>query len=148
MCNCLFIIIFFICSSIFWLHIVCVFFVFYSNPYHSKFMSRLLQPIYRWKTLFFWLSFLCVIFLFVFSCTFSIDPWFRSALQMELVQNSANQGPICCPKHTHSREEVIVKFLVCDVGCCCSSFILSFFYWLWSLFSVGFQPKFLQIFRR
>lgn len=84
-------------------------------------------------------------FLFDF-CTFSINPWLRSALKMESVQNFPNQGPICCPKHTHWREEVIVKFLVCDVVVVQVSFFLS--YWLWSLFSVGFQPKFLQIFRR
>lgn len=65
------------------------------------------------------------IFLFDF-CTFSINPWLRSALKMESVQNFPNQGPICCPKHTHWREEVIVKFLVCDVVVVQVSFFLSF----------------------
>lgn len=46
--------------------------------------------------------------------------------KMESVQNFANQGPICCPKHTHSREEVIVKFLVCDVVVVQVSFFHSF----------------------
>lgn len=64
--------------------------------------------------------------IFGYFCTFSIDPWFRSALKMESEQNFPNQGPICCPKHTHSREEVIVKFLVCDVVVVQVSFFLSF----------------------
>lgn len=62
---------------------------------------------------------------FFYFCTFSIDPRLRSALKLESVQNFANQGPICCPKHTHSREEVIVKFLVCDVVVVQVSFFLS-----------------------
>lgn len=51
-----------------------------------------------------------------------------------------NLGPICCPKHTHSREEVIVKFLVCDVVLVCCSSLLLFIIGC-GRFSVGFQPK-------
>lgn len=58
-----------------------------------------------------------------------------------------NLGPICCPKHTHSREEVIVKFLVCDVVW----FVVQvcFFSLLVVVVSLlVFNQNFLQIFRR
>lgn len=49
---------------------------------------------------------------FYFFCTFSIDPWFRSAQRWKIrTQNPQTKGQFAS-KHTHSREEVIVKFLV------------------------------------
>uniref|UniRef100_A0A8D8E3V1 (northern house mosquito) hypothetical protein n=1 Tax=Culex pipiens TaxID=7175 RepID=A0A8D8E3V1_CULPI len=88
-------------------------------------------------------------FVVVIFCTFSIDLWFGSAPGWKIGgQNATNQRPICFQTYTLARRSY--SQISSLIGLTCFFFFFFWFkllytrsYWLWSLFSVGFN----QIFR-